>query len=53
MRDNPVVVGWEQVALPAVTFAALYLVARRVADGKSKTRAAAQARVAFASASSR
>jgi len=52
MRDNPVVVGWEQIALPVLTFAALYGVAKRAVEGKKKNRVA-PSRVALAPATSR
>jgi hypothetical protein len=53
MRDNPVVVGWEQVALPVLTFGSLYLVARKVAERKGKSRAGVPSRISLAPATSR
>jgi hypothetical protein len=43
MRDNPVVMGWEQAALPAVTLFAQYMAARYAVQRKAKSRAAAPA----------
>jgi hypothetical protein len=52
MRDNPIVVGWEQVALPVITFTALYAVAKKVGDGKNKSKRS-PASISFAPAPSR
>ncbi len=49
MREQPVVPGWGQVALPILTFATQYAVARKVVDGKRK--AATPPRVSYAPAS--
>ena len=53
MRDNPVLVGWEQVALPTLTFSALYWAAKRAVERKGKTRAATAQPVSLAPATSR
>ena len=43
MRDNPVVTGWERLALPAVTLFAQSIAARYAVQRKAKRRAAAPA----------
>jgi len=53
MRDNPVLAGWEQVAVPMLTFVSLYLVARKAAERKQKNRAAVPPRMSLAAAASR
>ena len=51
MKEHPTVVGWEQVALPVLTFATMYGVAKKVAEGKCKP--LMQPRPSFAAATSR
>jgi hypothetical protein len=36
MKEHPTVVGWEQVALPVLTFATMYGVAKKVSEGKNQ-----------------
>jgi hypothetical protein len=52
MGERPMVAGWEQVALPGLTFAVLYAVARRVAEAKNMP-AAPPSDASFAPAASR
>jgi hypothetical protein len=51
MKEHPTVVGWEQVALPVLTFATMYGVAKKVAEGKKRPSIPAQP--SFAAATSR
>jgi len=53
MRDSPVLTGWEQAALPILTFVSLYLVARKAAERKQKNRATVPPRMSLTPATSR
>jgi hypothetical protein len=53
MRDNPVVAGWERVALPALTFTSLYFVARKAVEHKKKSRTPVPPRISLTPVTSR
>ena len=50
MGENSVLMGWGQVVVPAVTFVALYLVARKAVERKQKNRASVPPRMSLAPA---
>jgi len=50
MRDNPVLTGWQAIALPILTFVSLYFVARKAVERKLKNRATVPPRMSLAPA---